>query len=222
MAVMRTIACAFIAGLIASGGTAAWAQGVRLQQVEVWPRGATAAEPGKHVPSGTAEVVKKAVPAGTRVEQYLFVKLEDGALLVGSDPVNAPARTQRAAFVPKLGAGRGLRTEDRDKAVVITSRQYAETRKTAAGYKLAEMVYPGHVPGLLLGKTRVEVVGIFEAPADSDKLVIAPLAFAQTFAGTPDAVGLITVTVRSAADAETTKKALESSLKGTVDVRIAK
>jgi len=210
-------------GAIGTEGAAAWAQGAVPAQIEVWPRGAGEGDPGKRLPSGITEAIKKTVPSGARVEQYLFVKLEDATLLVGVDPVNAPARTLRGTFRPKLVAGRSLRVDDREKTAAVVGRQYAESHKTAAGYKISEMVYPGHTPGLMLGKTRVEVVGIFEGgSADADQLVIVPLALAQTLGDAPEAASLITVTVRSAADAEALKKTLEAQLKDKVDVRVRK
>jgi hypothetical protein len=44
----------------------------------------------------------------------------------------------------------------------VVGKQYAETHKTPFGFRIAEMVYPGHTPGITLGGGRVEVVGIFE------------------------------------------------------------
>lgn len=138
------------------------------------------------------------------------------------DPVNAPARTPRATFRPQLVAGRGLRGEEREKTVAVVGRQYAETHTTAAGYKVSEMVYPGHTPGVIVGTTRVEVVGIFESgSADGDKVMIAPLSLAQKLAGAPEAVSLITVTPRSPADVQAIRKAVEAALGGKVEVRVA-
>lgn len=209
------------AGMTAGGGPA-WAQ-TGLAQVEVWPRGAAEGDATKRLPDGITAAVRKAAPAGSRVEQYLFAKLEDGSLMVGIDPVNTPARTPRAAFRPKLVAGRAFRADDREKIVAIVSRQYAETHKTATGYKVSEMVYPGHTPGLTFGKTRVEIVGIFEGgSADADQLVIVPLALARTLGNAPDALSLVSVTLRSPADADALEKALEAELKDKADVRVRK
>jgi hypothetical protein len=210
-------------GPIGDAGQPVWAQGPALTQVEVRPQGAAEADAIRRLPTGTAAAVKKTAPSGARVEQYLFVKLDDATLLVGVDPVNAPARTLRGTFRSKLVAGRGFRADDRDKIVAIVGKQYAESHKTAAGYKIAEMVYPGHTPGLMLGKTRVEVVGIFDGgSADADQLVLVPLALAQTLGDAPEAASLVTVTLRSAADAEAVKKTLDAELKDKVDVRVRK
>lgn len=210
-------------GPIGDAGQLVWAQGPALTQVEVRPQGAAEADGTRRLPAGTAATVKKAVPSGARVEQYLFVKLDDGTLMAGVDPVNAPARMPARVFRLKFAAGRGLRADDRDKPVAIVGKQYAESHKTAAGYKISEMVYPGHTAGLVLGKTRVEVVGIFDGEsADADQFVIVPLTLAQTLGDAPEAASLVTVTLRSAADAEALKKTLEAELKDKVDVRVRK
>lgn len=228
---MKRVAAAWtgavVAGVMIAASAAtftsatAWAQGALPPAIEIAPHG-SGGDVNKRLPSTALAAVKKASPAGTRVEQYLFAKLDDGTLVVGLDPVNALVRIpQQATFRPKFVAGRGLRGDDRDKTVAVVGRQYAETHKTAAGYKVAEMVYPGHTPGVIVGKTRVEVVGIFEgASAEGDKIMVVPLAAAQGLVGAPDAVSLVVVTLRAGSEVDGVRKALEAALGGTVDVRV--
>lgn len=221
--VVVTLEAAGIAGRL-GGWTAApvASQSLTPSEIEIRARGASERDLDKRLPADIAVTVEKAAEGGSQLEQYVFVKLDDGTLLVGLDPVNATVRTPRAQFRPRFVAGRGLSDSDRGQAVAVVGKQYADTHKTAFGYKLSGMVYPGHVPNVFMGDALVKVVGIFEiGSSEGDKLVVTSLAFAQTLARAPREVNLIVLTVRSAAESKTVKKTLETLLEGKADIRIS-
>lgn len=197
-----------------------WAQAPR-GELEVRPRGVPDADLDTALPAGILEKIKGAVPAGARVQQYLFVPLEDGALAIGLDPVNAPFRTPRGGFRPKLTAGRLFKAEDAEHNVAVVGTHYAETHKTPFGFRIAEMVYPGHTPGITLGGERVEVVGIFESGTpEGDNAMVLPLAPAQQRLQKPGVVHRVLIATRPGTALEPLKQALQSALGGEVEVRV--
>ncbi len=201
-----------------------WAQGAGRIELEIRPRGIEGGNVEKPLPQGILEKVRSALPSGARVEQYLFVKLEEGAVIVGIAPLNAPFRTPMETFRPRFTAGRGFKSEDAGQAVAVIGQRYAETHKTVFGYKISEMVYPGHTPRVPLTEGRtVEVVGIFESgSADGDNQLVMPLKAVQQLLKRPGQLHRIFVPAKSAAEAEQLKKALERALGSDVEVQIRK
>lgn len=210
-----------VMAVILSSTRVVWAQGAAGVDMEIRARGGSEKDLSQRLTAENVLTIRKAFPPQVQVEQYVFTKLEDGTVVVGLDPVTASLRHPGGVLRPRFVAGRSLKGEDSGQPVAVVGKRYAETRKTAFGYKIAGMVYPGHVPNVLVGDTLVKVVGIFETgSADGDNLMVAPLAFAQTLASAPQNVNLIVLRTRSPAEADATRKTLEASLGDKVDIRV--
>lgn len=197
------------------------AQGAAAVEVEIRASGASDKDFSKRLAAEDVLKIRKTVPPQVQLAQYLFTKLEDGTVVVGLDPVTASFRHPKGALRPQFVAGRGLKAEESGRPIAVVGKRYADTHKTAFGYKISGMVYPGHVPNVFIGDSLVKIVGIFETgSADGDNLMLVPLAFAQQLARAPQSANLVVLLASDTAEAEAARKALEASLGAKVAIRI--
>ncbi len=206
-----------------AGAGVVWAQSTR-GEIEIRPAGSAPDDLKTAFSAEVLATLDTAIPKETRVERYLFVRLEDGAMVLGIDPLNASLRTLTRPFRPRWIAGRGFRTADAQQAMGLVGEVYSETHRTTRGtFWIRDMVYPGHNAPTPLGQGQVRVLGIFQsADKDGDNMIVVPLAQAQTLLQKPGQVNRIFVTTFSPEKTAILHQTLQAALGTQVVMQVRK
>lgn len=163
----------------------------------------------------------KSIKGVAKLETYQYGKLSDGTTVVGVKPMGAPLRIESSEELKgNIVAGRALREADEGKDLAVVGNAYAKSHKTAFGYQISEMVYPGHVPRVEIEGSNVTVVGIFETGNENyDNYVFVPLSASEQILQNKESTSTVFITLSDDQTKEKIAAEVKTILSNTAQVR---